>query len=160
MEGPAVLVSESTLRYTQLFSLCRSFTFSPVPLFSFENRRGLLVRLGDCPRILAVPAWFLRLLLQNLTEFSWIFLFVFGFIFCLKYFYWHQFCRVYTCSNKSLSCGLEGLTRLLAGVGVCPGLLLHSREFICKLSLNIFSFFFFSLIDQKNFELFPFRPLF
>lgn len=80
MEGPAVLVCESTLPYTQLSSLCRSFTFSPVPLC------GFLSRLGYCPSLITVAAWSVRLFLQNLTEYSWIFLFVFGFIFCLMFF--------------------------------------------------------------------------
>lgn len=67
MEGPAVLVCDSTLPYTQLSSLCRLFTFSPVPLFSCEA----FCQAGWPPE--ASCCWFLRLFLQNLTEFSWFF---------------------------------------------------------------------------------------
>lgn len=73
--------------------------------------------------------------------------------------YWHQFSQVHTCSNKSLTCGLEGWTQLLAGVGVSwssstlQGIHLQAQ-------FKPFLFFLFLLIDQKDFELLPFRPLF
>lgn len=151
MEGPSVLVWDSILPYTQLSSLCRSFTFSPVPLFFCVAfcQAGWLLKASHCCSLVykIVPTE------SQSSEF---------FCLCLALFsasgssYWHQFWQVYTCSNKNLTYGLKGWIQLLAGMGVCPGVLLHSREFICKLNLNIFSFFlfFFNWLTRKTLNCF------
>lgn len=156
MEGPAVLVRDSTFPYTQLSSLCGSFTFSPIPLFSCVAfcQAGWPPEASCCCNLVCkiVP----YRISQNSPGFFCLCLALFS---ALGLSYWHQFSQVHTCSNKSLTCGLEGWTQLLAGVGVSwssstlQGIHLQAQ-------FKHFLFFLFLLIDQKDFELLPFRPLF